>query len=408
MTIIFFARLELSKALILYIEQNEYTKMRIQKVTNIEWQGGRIHSYTVLKSGPLDNDSIIVPPSLYLLRMAKSGACDNTCNASAKDLKLYFETLSDFGIDWRDVTDNQMSGYLEKILQSKRDLCAKSVRRHVATLRSFYKSSEDCGLINDPVDYTFDYYPLPKKNNPRQAGKKKKFNLREQYVSDAIFEIILGSIRAGSKFVRLRDELVLLLGKDCGLRTSEITSNGNLQTKELKERLEQADAWGSLTITVPIIGKGDKIRHVEFPPIVTNKIIRFLNESRNTIPDGYLVCSSTSKALSKSHATRVFRTAKGIALPIIKKEIKTAVNIAPPQYTISFKAAEKLVFHSLRHSYATNLVDYCYQIGIDPYQYIPEQMGHSDEATTKEYILFEANIYNRDSIRKRLSNLVEE
>ena len=63
-----------------------------------------------------------------------------------------------------------------------------------------------------------------------------------------------------------------------------------------------------------------------------------------------------------------------------------------------------LTFHALRHTYATNLVDFCYKHGYDPWQYVPEQMGHEDKATTKEYVIFDGKLHRREKIRRALND----
>ncbi|MNP22688.1 site-specific tyrosine recombinase XerC [compost metagenome] len=207
--------------------------------------------------------------------------------------------------------------------------------------------------------------------------------------------------------MRERDELVLLFGYHCGLRTSEVTSPDNLQTQNLIEKISEADATEHLTITIPIIGKGSKVRYVLVNPYMVNKIRRFLYGARAQLPAGSLLCSVKGEPLSESHATRLFKTTRDIALPELKKEIQDAYTNTPDQYTVSFKSIKLTVFHSLRHTFATNLVDYCYKNGIDPYQYIAEQLGHEREETTKEYITFEANIFSRDKTRNKLISRME-
>ncbi|MNP04715.1 Phage integrase family protein [compost metagenome] len=68
----------------------------------------------------------------------------------------------------------------------------------------------------------------------------------------------------------------------------------------------------------------------------------------------------------------------------------------------------KLTFHALRHTYATNLVDFCYKHGYDPWQYVPEQMGHEDEATTKDYVVFDGKLHRREKIRKALNDDLDD
>ncbi|WP_191624322.1 tyrosine-type recombinase/integrase [Pseudomonas fluorescens] len=376
-------------------------------MTGIQWAGGSLDSYAILESGVLDNQSVVVPPTLYLLDLAKRGRSGHTIKANADDLKLLFETLKRFDIDWKDLTDNQMSGYLENILQNEHHLSNESVERHISTSKSFYKTSFKNGLLSVEKNFTFNYVRSHNLRYQGQGNGSPKYNLRQQYLSKNLFNLILAHIKTRDSFIRYRDELVLLFGYHCGLRSSEVTSLDNLQTESLLEKISEADATEHLTITIPIIGKGSKVRYVLVNPYTVNKIRKFLYGARSQLPPGCLLCSVKGKPLSASHATRLFQTTRDIALPSLKKEIQDAFTNKPDQYTVSFKTIKLTVFHSLRHTFATNLVDYCYKNGIDPYQYISEQLGHEREETTKEYITFEANIFSRDKTRKKLNSSME-
>jgi site-specific recombinase XerD len=379
--------------------------MKIFRVEHIRWSGGLIRSYVILKSAKIENDSIVIPPSLHLLNLAKRGISDNSIKAASNDLKLFFQTLERFNVSWDQITDSQMSGYLENILQSEHRLSQTSIERHISTLRRFYDDAENNGLLKSCNHFTFYYHEQEPIKDQNQGKASTKLYLRQQYLSRRLFEIVLGHTKSSEGFIRERDEIVLLLGYHCGLRTSEITTLGNFQTEKLHKLLYCAEENNELTITVPILGKGSKLRHVLIEPFTTKKIRAFLIGARSKLASGYLICSTRGRPLSESHATRVFKNARDIALLDLRKEINNSEKTSPKQYTLSFAAVQTLVFHSLRHTYSTNLVTYCYENGIDPFQYLPEQMGHEDQDTTKKYVIFEANMYNRDAIRKHLNSV---
>lgn len=61
------------------------------------------------------------------------------------------------------------------------------------------------------------------------------------------------------------------------------------------------------------------------------------------------------------------------------------------------------VFHSLRHTYATNMVTWLHNQNLNNYHIIlPEYMGHASVETTDSYIQFEAVLNNRHSILNKL------
>jgi integrase len=199
---------------------------------------------------------------------------------------------------------------------------------------------------------------------------------------------------------------VLKLGYHCGLRTSEVTNPRNFDTFKIRQAIEEAESKGEFSICLEIFGKGKKLRYVDFNPIITRDIKSFLEGRRSKIIDGPLICKDNGKPLSSSHATRVFKTARDISIVKIRKVINNTRSAAN-EYTVSLQSVKRLVFHSLRHTYATNLVRYCYKMKIDPWVYVRDQMGHERKETTEAYIVFEANIHSRDKIRESFS-LVDE
>lgn len=380
--------------------------MRKRWVEGISWSGGALSSFVVLEDGPLLENSIVTPPTLYLLELAKTGKSFNTSKAVADDLKSYFQTLKEYSVDWRFITDNEMSGYLQKILFVSRSLSSESIGRHTSSIKGMYAFAADHGLLEQEPALSFNYDG--DRDDVRSTKKlgKPNFQLFRQYLNSTIFELVLAGIRACSPFKRERDELVLKFGFHCGLRTSEVTDSRNFDTSKIRTAIEEAESRGELSFCLDIFGKGKKIRQVDFNPIITRDIKSFLEGRRSKIIDGPLICRDNGQALSSSHATRVFKTARDASIVGIKKAINNKKN-STEEFTINLQSIKRLVFHSLRHTYATNLVRYCYKMKIDPWVYVRDQMGHERKETTEAYIVFEANIHGRDKIRKSFS-LVDE
>ncbi|WP_159814874.1 tyrosine-type recombinase/integrase [Pseudomonas sp. 18058] len=378
--------------------------MRLQEVENIDWAGGVLGAYVLLKDGQLEQDSIILAPSLYLLQVARQSPGKLTVRAAGYDLKKYFEALAQSGRRWQDITDGMMSGYLESTLHHDLGLSEKSIQRHCANLNGFYKFAESRGLISHACDFSFLYHTI---NGETKIGRgKKNFNLalNKKYINQEIFEILLSNVNETPGFLRARDELILEIGLHMGLRASEVVDPLNFKISKIKNTLNKTGESGTDSTITNIFGKGGKkLRGVEMHPIIIEKIRNFLEKHRHSIPGDQLICTIDGFSLSESHASRVFNRAKKISIPAIKEKIKDLSKLETAPFTISFASAKSLTFHCLRHTFTTNLVTFCYAHGIDPKFYVPEQLGHCDWRTTKQYIVFEANVYNRDQTRKKLS-----
>lgn len=380
--------------------------MKKKFVKGVNWSGGMINTYVIVNDGILGEQSIVVAPSLYLLEKAKAGASEKTLESTASDLCGYFKDLHAREIDWRYVTDSQISCYLGKTLRQKKILSENSIERNIVSIKDFYKTAENIGILDTEIFLSYEYSSEPSSKQQEVRGAKPKLQLFRQYIHKEIFVDLLSSIKAKTPFVRERDELVLKIGFHCGLRSSEVTSPFNLNTKTIRKALKEAMERNELGVTLPIIGKGNKLRYVDFNPEITRAIKNFLEGRRSEVPDGHLICSFNGGLLSESHASRVFKSAKDCGIARIKKTVtkyNKAKNDLESEYMISFESAKTLVFHSLRHTYATNLVKHCYKLRIDPWVYVRDQMGHEKRETTESYIIFEANIHARDAIRTDLS-----
>jgi site-specific recombinase XerD len=139
-----------------------------------------------------------------------------------------------------------------------------------------------------------------------------------------------------------KHKLLLSLSYGAGLRVSEII---NLKVKDLD--------FDSLTITIHA-GKGNKDRLTIFPAKLKNDLQRFI--------------------LGKNNDELIFESERGG---------KLTVRTAQKVFENSLKRAainKDATFHSLRHSFATHLLEHGTDI-----RYIQELLGHQNIRTTQIY-----------------------
>ncbi|MDP9523600.1 tyrosine-type recombinase/integrase [Pseudomonas putida] len=377
--------------------------MRVERATQVDTGRNKVTSYVILQNGPLENDSIVLIPSLYLAHLSRKFCPDRTQNAIAHDLKKYFSALQDAERSWDEITDDQMSAYIENTLIAELDLQKKSVQRNCASLKGLYSYAYDQGLTSTYPNYSFTYYDKNFNLEQGQGSTKLNFHLTQKHINDSIFEILLSHCPGESAFIRERNEIIMLLGHDAGLRCFECSHPENLRLSQLAPKMREIENTKKLNITLTILGKRNKIRHIDINPKLTQKIKHFLKSSRSKVQGDLLISDLNGNALSESFASRLFEKAKSAALPSIKKEILRLAQLDDAPYTLSYSNAKKLTFHCLRHTFATNLVTFCYINNIDPKAYLPLQLGHDDYETTKQYINFEASIHNRNLLRKSFS-----
>lgn len=383
--------------------------MRVQLVRGVRWKGGLIDTYAVLQDGALENESIVVLPTLCLLEAAKHCSSLHTLRAMAVDLKFFFGALQVSGRGWEDMTDDLMSGYLESTLLVSRGLSRASITRAASHLGQCYDFATSFGLTSKSFSFSFSYRdPDGAIIEQGDTARRPNLKLTKKYINEPLFDIIASNANESPGFLRARDELILEIGYRAGLRSSEITHPKNFKTNEIQQLLADANRQKKLTIIVPIIGKRSKLRHIDFDPILTQQISTYMEAHCTNLTDNHLFCAKNGKLLSSSFASRLFCRTKKACLPDLLQKAKDLGEDEYAPYTISSESIKKLRFHSLRHTYTTNAVTYCYENGIDPYGYVPNQLGHADKDTTDQYISFEAQVYNRDLIRRKLSKTGKE
>jgi len=174
--------------------------------------------------------------------------------------------------------------------------------------------------------------------------------------------------------------LILELGYRLGLRTAEVTDPRNLNTMQLRKSIAKS-SFGS-AIPIGIYGKGNKYREVVIPPSLLEKFDHFIIGRRKKLVDGPLICTKNGSPLGPGFASKVF---------------------AKCRTEIGDKAWAHRSFHALRKSFATNLVGWCYNKGLDPWVLVPDRLGHDSVETTKIYIFFDAVLNSRHDVIKRLS-----
>lgn len=145
----------------------------------------------------------------------------------------------------------------------------------------------------------------------------------------------------------LRDEIIVLLMLDCGLRRSEVC------------RLKVSD-WRSDKRLLRVLGKGAKERLQRVGEILAVKIEVYLHAYHNCVTD-YLLYTRRKPFLTPS------------AISCIFNDLKNATGI-------------KLYPHMLRHNYATLYMLHSIKQGNSDLYRLQVLMGHASQNTTLKYL----------------------
>jgi integrase/recombinase XerD len=231
----------------------------------------------------------------------------------------------------RSATRDDLSAYVQGLFAA--GLTARTVARHIATLRSFYGFLAREGEIqSDPTEFL---------TAPKQWTTLPKFLNRDEV--DRLLAAPPDSKPAG-----LRDRAMLELLYATGLRVSELCL---VELGGIERDL------GVLKVT----GKGNKQRIVPF------------GESAGLALDAYL--AKGRPELLKGRASRhLFVTVRGAAMT--RQYFWNLLR----QYGIQAGISRRLTPHVVRHSFATHLVE-----GGADLRSVQVMLGHADISTTQVY-----------------------
>ncbi len=280
----------------------------------------------------------------YLL--VEKGLAQKTIESYSRDLTTYLEFLKQTGITA--IEDAGTTVILKHLIALRNNgLGARSRARHLVTLRGFYRFLlQEKILAQDPARLV----DLPK------SGLKLPDVLSVKDVKNLLMS------PDTSKPKGKRDAAMLELLYAAGLRVSELV---NLKIQDVN--LEAG--------FVRVLGKGSKERIVPMGSFARKKIETFLKEERplllKTDVSPYLFVARAGKPMTRQGFWKRLR-----------------------QYVIKAGIKKYVTPHSLRHSFATHLLE-----GGANLRAVQVMLGHVDISTTQIYT---------HVARERLKNIHEQ
>lgn len=327
------------------------------------------------------NERLLFHESLFLCDVSRTDAI-NTARSYASDL-ISFARMAHAHGGWSAVNQKIMSGYLHGDLLQNRGFLKSTMTRHIETIKRFYGWLGRKGYVLSGPDFIWDlaFHCRAKLG----CGKSSDTNTNSLYLSKSDFLALLSGTFSKNKFIQRRNEIVLRLGYECGLRACEVLG---IDSKDLKNRIVLArqknnGLWAATQIK--ILGKGSVHRDIYIPPLLCEMIVGFVVEQRSTLRrgEGPLISSCNGdKIENQKFASSVFSDA-------YRKS--------------GLVRSHRQGYHRLRKSFATNLVDNCYRDGKDPWVEVPRRMGHKNAVTTRSYIQFEALMNGRSEVLSSLA-----
>ena len=270
--------------------------------------------------------------SFLAMISVEKGLAKNTVEAYSRDLARLADFIARRNVpSWSDVTALDLRSYVSSLRRA--GLSARTIARHVVTLRRFYRFLQSEGAISaDPL--------------PALHLSPVNRQLPRTLSADDVSRLLLQP--RATQPLGARDQAMLELLYASGLRVSELVS---LQ-------VQQIDFQGNY---LTVKGKGAKVRAVPFGRWARDKLLSYMNETRPKLLKG-----------RSSPFVFVNRSGRPISRQGFWKLIRRHARAAGLE--------KKVTPHTLRHSFATHLVE-----GGADLRSVQSMLGHADISTTQIY-----------------------
>jgi integrase/recombinase XerC len=279
----------------------------------------------------------------YLTHLEKErNVSPNTLKAYARDCEEFVAFLSEYyghqSWTWQGVDRLAMRGFLGRL--TKRGLARKSVARTLAAVRGLYRYLASTESV--------DANPARSVGTPKAERHLPGYLDRTQI--DLLFQLVEARATSG-RFEDLRNLAMLELFYSTGMRLSELQG---LNRQDIDPVSQQAK----------VRGKGRKERIV---PVGDHASLALRNYDRKREE-----LATQLRAKMDRVAVFVSRTGKRMSVRGIQKIVSTFLDLIAEDAGLST--------HSLRHSFATHLLD----AGAD-LRAVQELLGHVSVSTTQIY-----------------------
>jgi len=269
----------------------------------------------------------------------ENGLSENTLSAYRNDLAGFATWLAQNNQQLNTVKASTIQRFLayNYSIQQK----TRSVARLLSSLRRFYLYQfRENQITEDPTQLL---------ESPK-AGQSLPLSLNEQQIEDLL------SAPDVSDDLGLRDRAMLEVLYATGLRVSELIG---LQTTQVS--MQQG--------VIRVMGKGNKERLVPVGEIALDWLTRYYRHSRPQL------LSASTKQPASSQCSEIFVTRRGGAMT--RQAFWYMIKRYAP---IAGIASEQLSPHTLRHAFATHLLNHGADLRV-----VQMLLGHSDISTTQIY-----------------------
>jgi integrase/recombinase XerC len=268
---------------------------------------------------------------------AVRGVSERTIEAYGKDLSHFINYCGNHGIRPESAGAYEVRNFIADL--SAEGIASVSVNRALSAIRGFYRWLIRFGRRTDN--------PCGDLRNLKTPKTLPAFLWEEEMASFAVLPDTAGILWP------VRDKALILVMYSAGLRISELVS---LSLKNL-----EADLSGAR-----VIGKGDRERYVFFSGEAKESLEEYLLERKARVK------AAGPKGAAPTDKVFVNRKGGAISVPGVRWIIT--------KYAERSGLGKNIHPHSLRHSFATHLVNSGCDVRV-----VQELLGHASISTTQRY-----------------------
>ena len=285
----------------------------------------------------------------FLRSLAARDASENTQRAYRTAVGAYLGWLEERGVDWRDPARAELRAYLARLAGSG---ARSSVAQRLASIRSFHRYAAREGLApGDP------WGAIATPRLPRRLPRVLEVEQVTRLVGVVESELAAASARPGTTVpavaIALRDRAIVEVAYAAGLRISELASAdlGSLDLRRAQLR---------------VLGKGRKERIGLLGRPAVAALRAYLEDGRPEL--------LARRSAPGPDPSAIFLNHRGAAIGVrgLRGRIDRLCRLAG--------LPEGVSPHTLRHSFATHLLD-----GGADLRVVQELLGHESPATTQVY-----------------------
>jgi integrase/recombinase XerD len=277
-----------------------------------------------------NNDTHVLADQFINHLRVERGLADNTIQSYSRDLARFLGYLDARGISPANAARKDITDYIESLEGA---LSLRSITRGISAIKMFFRFLINNGRITESPARLLESIKLPRRLPEILSGDEVVLLLEQPNPSDNL---------------GLRDKAMLELLYATGLRVSELTglrlANINLEAGYVRT-----------------IGKGSRERMVPMGDKARQALKSYMYDARTALLNGRnsntLFISSRGKQMSRQGFWKIIR-----------------------KYGIIAGIRKKITPHSLRHSFASHLLE-----GGADLRSVQVMLGHADISTTQIY-----------------------